>query len=73
VKAAVPCLLASVVYRQDFIQERFPEHHPILTSALFDSGEVRRLLPFLAPEAYNRCAITGMYATGLPPTTMLCT
>jgi len=42
-RVAIPFLLASIVFHQDWIKGNFPESHHLFYSRLFTSGIVQRL------------------------------
>jgi len=42
-RVAIPFLLASIVFHQDWIKGNFPENHHLFYSRLFTSGIVQRL------------------------------
>ncbi len=65
-KQALPMLLASICYHEEFLRATLPSHHPLFCTALFASGEVG-LLKSHVVAGCNRCPFTGLYATGIPP------
>ena len=65
-KQALPHLLASVIYHEDWLRSTLPLHHPLFSSHLFASGTVTTLKQHLLTGS-GRCASTGMIATGIPP------
>ena len=65
-KRALPHLLASICYHETWLRSMLPAHHPLFASYLFASGEVSRMKAWVA-VGRNRCPLTGMQATGIPP------
>ncbi|MGH8399103.1 MAG: hypothetical protein ACRETA_12800 [Gammaproteobacteria bacterium] len=65
-KRALPCLLASICYHEQWLRSMLPAHHPLFASYLFASGCVSSLKEFVL-AGRSRCIITGMQATGIPP------
>ena len=65
-KRALPNLLASICYHETWLRSILPAHHPLFATYLFASGEVSRLKVWVV-AGRNRCPLTGMQATGIPP------
>jgi hypothetical protein len=65
-KRALPFLLASICYHEQWLRSSLPAHHPFLATHLFASGCVSSLKEFVI-GGRSRCSITGMLATGIPP------
>ena len=65
-KRAMPYLLASVCFHEKWLRSNLPNHHPLFHSYLFASDEVRRLSAHVF-TGRNRCPLTSMQATGIPP------
>jgi hypothetical protein len=65
-RQALPFLLASICYHEEWLRSTLPSHHPLFCSALFQSGEIEVLRP-LVIAGCSSCPITGMQATGIPP------
>jgi hypothetical protein len=65
-KQALPYLLASICYHEEWLRSTLPAHHPLFSTHLFASGSVPSLQRHLLTGC-NRCPITGMMATGIPP------
>ena len=65
-KRAMPYLLASVCYHEQWLRSALPAHHPLFHSYLFASGEVKTLKAHVV-TGRSRCPLTGMQATGIPP------
>ena len=65
-KRAMPYLLASICYHEQWLRSSLPAHHPLFHSYLFASGEVKSLKARVV-TVRSRCPLTGMQATGIPP------
>ena len=65
-KRAVPYLLASICYHENWLRSTLPAGHPLFNTYLFSSGQVAVLKPFVI-AGRSRCLVTGMTATGIPP------
>jgi hypothetical protein len=65
-KQALPHLLASICYHEEWLRSSLPSHHPLFSTYLFASGAVQGLKPHVVTGS-NRCPVTGMMATGIPP------
>ena len=65
-KRALPCLLASICYHEQWLRSTLPAHHPLFATYLFASGCMSSLKEFVI-AGRSRCSITGMLATGIPP------
>ena len=65
-KRALPHLLASLCYHERWLKDTLPAHHPLFCTYLFASGAVATLKPHVIAGC-NRCPITGLNATGIPP------
>jgi hypothetical protein len=65
-KQALPYLLASICYHEAWLRSTLPAHHPLFSTHLFASGTVQSLQRHLLAGC-NRCPVTGMLATGIPP------
>jgi hypothetical protein len=65
-KRALPFLLASVCYHEKWLTDNLPPHHPLFSTYLFTSGAMAALKPRVIAGC-NRCPVTGLTATGIPP------
>jgi hypothetical protein len=65
-KRALPHLLASICYHQQWLRSTLARNHPLFSTSLFASGTVEALKPHLFAGS-SRCGVTGMLATGIPP------
>ena len=65
-KRALPYLVASICYHEQWLRSTLPAHHPLFATYLFASGCVSSLKEFVI-AGRSRCCITGMQATGIPP------
>lgn len=65
-KRAMPYLLASICYHEEWLRSSLPAHHPLFHSYLFASGAVKTLKAHVV-TGRSRCPLTGMQATGIPP------
>lgn len=65
-KRALPFLLASLCYHEQWLREMLPSQHPLLNSYLFASGAVATLKPHVLTGC-GFCPVTGLTATGIPP------
>jgi hypothetical protein len=65
-KQVVPYLLASLVYHEQWLKDNLNITHPLFSSALFSSGELKSYRPFVL-LGEGHCAITKLGATGIPP------
>ena len=65
-KRALPCLVASICYHEQWLRSTLPAHHPLFAMYLFASGCVSSLKVFVI-AGRGRCSISGMQATGIPP------
>ena len=65
-KRALPYLVASICYHEQWLRSILPAHHPLFATYLFASGCVSSLKGFVI-AGRSRCFITGMQATGIPP------
>jgi hypothetical protein len=64
-KRAIPHLLASLCYHEQWLRTALPARHPLFHTYLFASGEMRKLAP-LVVTGRSHCPLTGMQATGVP-------
>ena len=64
-RVAIPFLLASIVFHQDWIKDNFPENHPLFYSRLFTSGILQRLRSKVETGIYKN-EKTKLVATGVP-------
>jgi hypothetical protein len=65
-KQALPMLLASICYHEEWLRSTLPAHHPLFATHLFASGSVEQLKPHVLLGC-SRCPVTGIVATGIPP------
>jgi hypothetical protein len=65
-KQALPYLLASICYHEEWLRSTLPPHHPLFSTHLFASGTVQSLQRHILAGC-NRCPVSGMMATGIPP------
>jgi hypothetical protein len=65
-KRALPFLLASICYHEQWLKSTLPAHHPLFSTYLFASGAVAILKPHVI-SGCSRCPVTGLRATGIPP------
>lgn len=65
-KRALPFLLASVCYHEQWLADNLPSQHPLFSTYLFTSGAVATLKAHVIGGC-NRCPVTGLIATGIPP------
>lgn len=65
-KRALPYLLASICYHEQWLRSVLPARHPLFATHLFASGQVAVLKQHVI-TGRSRCAVTGMVATGIPP------
>jgi hypothetical protein len=65
-KRALPFLLASVCYHEEWLRSTLPATHPLFSTYLFASGAVAHLKPHVI-SGRSRCPVTGLTATGIPP------
>ena len=69
-RVAIPYLLASIVYHQEWLKEKLPNNHPIFLQRIYTSG----LLNKLRDNILGNCLFSseiGMQATGVPPNVVL--
>ena len=71
-KRALPYLLASICYHEEWLRRTLSPQHPLSSTYLVSSGHVTKLKP-LVVAGLNRCPLTGMQATGIPPHLILST
>jgi hypothetical protein len=65
-KQALPLLLASICYHEQWLRSTLPSYHPLFCTPLFASGAIDLLRPHIIAGC-NRCPVTGLLATGIPP------
>jgi hypothetical protein len=65
-KRALPFLLASICYHEQWLHDILPAHHPLFNTYLFASGIVATLKPHILTGC-SYCPVTGLTATGIPP------
>jgi hypothetical protein len=65
-KQALPHLLSSICYHEQWLRESLAPNHPLFSSHLFASGVVAALRPHVVTGC-TRSLATGMEATGIPP------
>jgi hypothetical protein len=65
-KQALPYLLASICYHEEWLRTVLRSNHPLFFTALFASGTINTLKPHVLAGC-NRCLATGLHATGIPP------
>lgn len=65
-KQALPFFLASICYHEQWLRKALPSHHPLFSTHLFASGCIAALVPHVVAGC-NRCPLTGLQATGIPP------
>ena len=65
-KRALPYLLASICYHEQWLRSTLPPAHPLFSTYLFSSGQVDVLKQFVI-AGRSRCPLTGMLATGISP------
>ena len=65
-KAAIPLLVASVVYHAGWLREHLPAAHPVFQTRLFTGGFIERLSPHVVAGC-NHNPESGLVATGVPP------
>ena len=65
-KRALPYLLASICFHEQWLRSTLPAHHPLFHTHLFASGDVQMLRMFVV-AGRNRCPLTSVIATGIPP------
>ena len=65
-KRAVPYLLASICFNEQWLRSTLPTHHPLFNTHLFASGQVGALKAYVT-AGRSHCPLTGMIATGIPP------
>ena len=65
-KQTLPMLLASICYHEDYLRSTLSSQHPLFYTAPFASGAISELKPHVIAGC-NRCLVTGLYATGIPP------
>ena len=65
-KRAVPYLLASICFHEQWLRSTLPAHHPLFNTHLFASGQVA-MLKVHVTAGRSHCPLTGMSATGIPP------
>ncbi len=65
-------LLASLVYHRDWLKKTLPRNHPYFKSAVVTSGVVDRLADaqIVLSGSFNN-PVSGMVATGVPPSAVL--
>jgi hypothetical protein len=69
-RSAIPYLLASLVYHQEWVARRLPQMHPLFLSNVWRSGYLKKLAP-LVQSGYMQNPESGMKATGIPPYVVL--
>lgn len=65
-QAALPFLLASIIYHRDFLVSSLAPSHPLLSSFLFTSNQI----PLLRPHVHsglNKSPVSNLTAHGIPP------
>ena len=65
-KRALPYMLASICYHEEWLRATLSPRHPIFASHLFASGSIPALKIHITTGS-SRCVLTGMLATGIPP------
>jgi len=65
-KRAVPYLLASICFHEQWLRSTLPDHHPLFNTHLFASGLLGTLKTYVI-AGRSHCPLTGMIATGIPP------
>jgi hypothetical protein len=65
-RRALPFLLASICYHEQWLHEILPAQHPLFNTYLFASGAVTTLRPHVLTGC-SYCPVTGLTATGVPP------
>jgi hypothetical protein len=65
-KRALPFLLASICYHEDWLRSTLPARHPLFSTPLFTSGALDPLKLHVLSGCY-RSALSGVIATGIPP------
>ena len=65
-KQALPYLLASILYHEQWLRSTLSAQHPLFSTYLFASGAVDSLKEHVIAGC-NRCPVTGLMATGIPP------
>ena len=65
-KAAIPHVVASVVYHSEWLECNLPNVHPLFLTRFWREGFVDRLRDHVLTGVF-RCAVTNMTATGIPP------
>jgi len=63
---AIPFLLASLVYHSEWLNNNLPRTHPYFNCAFYRHSYGVSLKPRVL-LGLNKCATTGMQATGIPP------
>jgi hypothetical protein len=65
-KQALPYLLASILHHEQWLRTTLSAQHPLFSTYLFASGAVDALKVHVLVGC-NRCPVTGLIATGIPP------
>jgi hypothetical protein len=67
VKDALPFLLASLVYHENFLHDQLADEHPIWNSRVFSANPKLDTLRSSVLTGIQACPNTGLTATGVPP------
>ncbi|OQR83796.1 hypothetical protein ACHHYP_14294 [Achlya hypogyna] len=67
---ALPFLLASLAYHSEWLEATLPINHPLRSSRVWTNGLLSRLKPRVH-AGVGRNDVTGLVATGVPPTVEL--
>ena len=65
-KRALPYMLASISYHEEWLRSNLPAMHPLFSTPLFTSGTLTSLRASVCCGCY-RSPRTGLVATGIPP------
>lgn len=66
-RTALPFLLASVIYHEEYLKANLHKNHPIFKSRVFTNNNIIHELRGQTITGVGRCKFTEMRATGVPP------
>jgi hypothetical protein len=70
-RVALPYLLASLSYHQEWLQSTLSPRHPLFLQRVWRDGVLPRVAPFVCSGLMKNLE-TGLRATGVPPSVVLC-
>lgn len=67
-RKVIPYLVASVISHSGWIADNLNDKHPLFLSRCWRQGNQESLKPHVLDATCMSCSVTGMQATGIPPT-----